>query len=207
MNPFRFYRATSDEAAIEAAANGAVFFAGGTTLVDLMRDHVEQPAALVDINRLPHRQIELTARGLEIGALARMSDLASDPKVAAAYPVIAESLVKGASAQLRNMASIGGNLMRRTRCTYFAIPDRPATDASPDRVVQRALASIASMRFSAAARTVSPLTRLTWWWRWSRWMSSLMCAAVAASAGFPFMSYIGCPALRRTRNTRCLATN
>ena len=115
MNPFRFYRATSDEAAIEAAANGAVFFAGGTTLVDLMRDHVEQPAALVDINRLPHRQIELTARGLEIGALARMSDVASDPKVAAAYPVIAESLVKGASAQLRNMASIGGNLMQRTR--------------------------------------------------------------------------------------------
>jgi xanthine dehydrogenase YagS FAD-binding subunit len=86
MNPFRFYRATSDEAAIEAAANGAVLFAGGSTLVDLMRDHVEQPAALVDINRLPHRQIELTARGLEIGALARMSDVASDPKVAAAYP-------------------------------------------------------------------------------------------------------------------------
>jgi xanthine dehydrogenase YagS FAD-binding subunit len=131
MMPFRFSRATSDASAIEAAANGAVFLAGGTTLVDLMRDHVEQPAALIDINRLPHRQIELTAGRLKIGALARMSDVAADPKVKTAYPVIAESLLAGASAQLRNMASIGGNLMQRTRCTYFRDPGSACNKREP----------------------------------------------------------------------------
>jgi xanthine dehydrogenase YagS FAD-binding subunit len=131
MLPFQFYRAPNDAAAIEAAASGARFLAGGTTLVDLMREHVEQPTALVDINRLAHRRIQITPDGLEIGALARMSDVAADRAVAATYPVIAESLLAGASAQLRNMASIGGNLLQRTRCTYFRDPGSACNKREP----------------------------------------------------------------------------
>src|SRR5882724_1432972 len=122
MVPCEFHRAQNDKGAIEAAAGGARFLAGGTTLVDLMREHIERPAALVDINRLPHRRIEITARGLEIGALARMADVAADRRVAVAYPVLVESLLASASPQIRNMASIGGNLLQRTRCTCFRDP-------------------------------------------------------------------------------------
>ncbi|HEX5085138.1 MAG TPA: xanthine dehydrogenase family protein subunit M [Blastocatellia bacterium] len=122
MVPFEFHRAQDDKGAIQTARGGARFLAGGTTLVDLMREHIEQPAALVDINRLPHRRIEMTARGLEIGALARMSDVAADRRIAASYPVIVESLLASASPQIRNMASVGGNLLQRTRCTYFRDP-------------------------------------------------------------------------------------
>jgi xanthine dehydrogenase YagS FAD-binding subunit len=122
MNPFQFQRAEDERGAIEAAAAGARFLAGGTTLVDLMREHIEQPKALVDINRLPDRGVEITARGLEIGALARMSDVAANREIRASYPVIVESLLASASPQIRNMASIGGNLLQRTRCTYFRDP-------------------------------------------------------------------------------------
>jgi xanthine dehydrogenase YagS FAD-binding subunit len=122
MVPFQYSRVQDDTAAIAAATSGARYLAGGTTLVDLMREQVEQPAALVDINRLAHRRVEMTARGLEIGALARMSDVAADRAVAATYPVIVESLLASASPQIRNMASIGGNLLQRTRCTYFRDP-------------------------------------------------------------------------------------
>jgi xanthine dehydrogenase YagS FAD-binding subunit len=122
MVPYGFHRAHDDTRAIEAAAGGARFLAGGTTLVDLMREHIEPPTALVDINRLPHRRIEITARGLGIGVLERMSDVAADRRGAVAYPLIAASLLASASPQLRNMASIGGNLLQRTRCTYFRDP-------------------------------------------------------------------------------------
>jgi xanthine dehydrogenase YagS FAD-binding subunit len=122
MNSFAFHRAKDEGEAIRAAAAGARPLAGGTTLVDLMREHIEQPKALVDINQLSARKIEITARGLEIGALARMSDVAANPEVRASYPVITESLLASASPQIRNMASIGGNLMQRTRCTYFRDP-------------------------------------------------------------------------------------
>ena len=119
MNSFQFRRAQDEGEAIEAAAAGGRWLAGGTTLVDLMREHIEQPEAVIDINRLPRRDIKLTARGLEIGALARMSDVAASPEVRASCPVIVESLLASASPQIRNMASMAGNLMQRTRCMYF----------------------------------------------------------------------------------------
>ena len=131
MYPFAFHRAGDEGEAIRAAAAGARPLAGGTTLVDLMREHIEQPKALVEINQLPGRKIEITARGLEIGALARMSDVAADPEVRASYPVIAQSLLASASPQIRNMASIGGNLMQRTRCTYFRDPGVPCNKKQP----------------------------------------------------------------------------
>ncbi|GIH14505.1 carbon-monoxide dehydrogenase medium subunit [Rugosimonospora africana] len=98
----------------------SAFLAGGTTQVDLLRIYVEQPRRLVDINDLPLRDIEeLPNRGLRIGALARMNEVAEHPSVIDRSPLVSQALLLGASPQLRNMASIGGNLLQRTRCTYF----------------------------------------------------------------------------------------
>ena len=127
MRPFEFTR-TADLATTIAgleAAPEAALLAGGTTLVDLMKLEVMTPAALIDINGLAAGEpalvdIEKTeGGGVRIGALARMSDTAEHPLIREGYPVVAEALLKGASAQLRNMASIGGNLLQRTRCVYF----------------------------------------------------------------------------------------
>lgn len=107
------------------------FIAGGTTLVDLMKLEVMKPARLVDLNRLPMRGIELREDGLRIGALEKMSDVAVHPEVAANYPVISEALFKSASAQIRNMASIGGNLLQRTRCGYFRDVNTPCNKREP----------------------------------------------------------------------------
>jgi len=117
MFPFSFTKATSISEALEA---GGRYIAGGTTLVDLMRETVERPETLVDIAALPLREITVTkGGGLRIGALATMTDAAAHPAVRGSYPVISQALELSASAQLRNMATIGGNIMQRTRCTYF----------------------------------------------------------------------------------------
>jgi xanthine dehydrogenase YagS FAD-binding subunit len=117
--PFEFSKARDEESALTAAATGARYIAGGTTLVDLMRETVERPSAVVDINALPYRDIDLQPSKLRVGALVRMSDLAAHPGVRQQFPVIAQALELSASAQIRNMASIGGNLMQRPRCLYF----------------------------------------------------------------------------------------
>ncbi|HEX4356034.1 MAG TPA: xanthine dehydrogenase family protein subunit M [Pseudonocardia sp.] len=119
MYPFDFSRADSERAALAAGAGGGRYIAGGTTLVDLMRETVERPTSVVDINALPYRQIEVGPAGLRAGALVRMTDLAAHPGVREQFPVISQALELSASAQLRNMASIGGNLMQRPRCLYF----------------------------------------------------------------------------------------
>ncbi|OIJ94584.1 FAD binding domain-containing protein [Streptomyces colonosanans] len=120
MYPFSFTKVSDTREALQAGRRGGRYVAGGTTLVDLMRETVERPHALVDISALPLREITVTERGgLRIGALARMAETATHPVVRRSYPVISEALQLGASAQLRNMATIGGNIMQRTRCTYF----------------------------------------------------------------------------------------
>jgi xanthine dehydrogenase YagS FAD-binding subunit len=120
MYPFSYTRASDAGAAIAAAQQGGRYIAGGTTMVDLMRETVERPGTLVDISALPLGDITTTANGgLRIGALVRMADAAADPAVRNAFPVVAQALELSASAQLRNMATIGGNIMQRTRCTYF----------------------------------------------------------------------------------------
>lgn len=119
MKTFTFERARGVEGAVEAGSGDAAFIAGGTTLVDLMKLDVMQPSCVVDINALPISGIEQTAAGLRIGALARNADVARHPAVEREYPVLAQALLSGASAQLRNMASTGGNLLQRTRCVYF----------------------------------------------------------------------------------------
>jgi len=119
MFTFSFTKANDETSALEAGASGACYIAGGTTLVDLMRETVERPSSVVDINALPYRDIDLSPTQLRIGSLVRMSELAAHPGVRQAFPVIVQALELSASAQLRNMASIGGNLMQRPRCLYF----------------------------------------------------------------------------------------
>lgn len=122
MQTFQFAKAASIEKAL-ASAQGAKFIAGGTTLVDLMKLNVEKPGTLVDINLLPLDKIEkLPSGGLRIGALVRNSDLAWNADVQKSYAVLSAALLSGASPQLRNMATTGGNLLQRTRCVYFREP-------------------------------------------------------------------------------------
>ncbi|OPG06767.1 FAD-binding molybdopterin dehydrogenase [Streptomyces sp. GKU 895] len=119
MRAYTFTQARSVREAHSRAGADTAFLAGGTTLVDLMKLDVMAPAHVVDINGLPLRGVTFDRRGLHVGALERMSDVAADPTVRRDYPVIARALELSASAQLRNMASIGGNLLQRTRCGYF----------------------------------------------------------------------------------------
>src|SRR5207244_4281820 len=127
MHPFTHSRAADPAAAIAAQAQDPhlAFIAGGTDLLGLMKDRAALPDRLLDINGLPHMaRIEvLRDGGVRIGALARMSDVAADEEIRRRFPVIAESLLFAASGQLRNMASMGGNIMQRTRCAYFRDED------------------------------------------------------------------------------------
>ena len=133
MNPFAYKRASTQAEAIhEVAANrNSKFLAGGTNLIDLMKMNVQSPNEIVDINRLTLKQIEKTATGVRIGALVSNSDVATNPIVRAEFPVLSEALLAGASPQLRNMATVGGNLMQRTRCYYFMDPAFPCNKRVP----------------------------------------------------------------------------
>ena len=120
MRPFEYVRADSRADAVdEGAAEGAAFIAGGTNLLDLMKIEVMAPERLVDITRLDMDGVEATKEGLRIGALVTNSDLAADMRVRTGYPLLSKALVAGASGQLRNKATTGGNLLQRTRCYYF----------------------------------------------------------------------------------------
>jgi xanthine dehydrogenase YagS FAD-binding subunit len=121
MRSFTYERATDSAAAVAAVSRaGAKFISGGTNLLDLMKLEIERPTHLIDISRLPLKDIEeLPEGGLRIGAQVTNSDVAADARVRTHYPVLSEALVAGASGQLRNKASVGGNLLQRTRCPYF----------------------------------------------------------------------------------------
>ncbi|WP_250622927.1 FAD binding domain-containing protein [Pinirhizobacter soli] len=140
MEPFVFSRATDPGKAISAAAKSSTaqqgaevrFVAGGTTLLDLMKLNVERPRQVIDINHLPLADVERTPDGgLKIGALVRNSDLAHHPQVQRDYAVLSQALLSGASGQLRNMATTGGNLLQRTRCVYFRDTNMPCNKREP----------------------------------------------------------------------------
>jgi xanthine dehydrogenase YagS FAD-binding subunit len=131
MRTFTYKVPSSIQQATSDFGQNSDFVAGGTTLIDLMKLEVMTPSQLVDINRLPMRGIELALDGLRIGALEKMSDVAEHPEVVANYPVISQALLKSASAQLRNMASMGGNLLQRTRCGYFRDVSTPCNKRQP----------------------------------------------------------------------------
>ncbi len=121
MNDVDYRRASTVAEAIRRGAEpGAAYVAGGTNLIDLMKGHVALPTLLVDVNRLPLAAVTTQPDGgIRIGAMVRNSDLANHPAVRERYPLLAQALVAGASPQLRNMATVGGNLLQRTRCYYF----------------------------------------------------------------------------------------
>ena len=133
MKRFEYIRALEPQQAVMfATPEDASFIAGGTNLLDLMKIEIETPQKLVDITRLELQQIETTADGgLRIGTLVTNSDLAAHPTVIANYPVLARSMLAGASGQLRNRATTGGNLLQRTRCYYFYQPDSPCNKRNP----------------------------------------------------------------------------
>lgn len=134
MRAFAFQRAASVADALAARSDNSdtTFVAGGTTLIDLVKLDVMRPARLVDINRLPLDRIEsLPGGGLRLGALVRNSDLAWHDAVKEHYPVLSQALLSGATAQLRNMATTGGNLMQRTRCPYFRDNVSPCNKREP----------------------------------------------------------------------------
>ncbi|MYL99339.1 xanthine dehydrogenase family protein subunit M [Novosphingobium sp. FGD1] len=120
MRPFRYSRAVDVADAVRLAGSpGARYLGGGTNLVDLMRETIEQPDALVDVTAMPGEIEETPEGGLLIGAAVRNTALAEHPAVRTRYPVLSRAIVAGASAQIRNMATLGGNLLQRTRCAYF----------------------------------------------------------------------------------------
>jgi xanthine dehydrogenase YagS FAD-binding subunit len=141
METFQLKRVANVDQAIGLAQpaasgqpNGAStrFLAGGTTLLDLMKLDVERPTQVIDIHRLPLDQVEaIDGGGVTIGATVRNSDLANHPLIKSHYPVLSQALLSGASAQLRNMATTGGNLLQRTRCVYFRDTVTPCNKREP----------------------------------------------------------------------------
>jgi xanthine dehydrogenase YagS FAD-binding subunit len=133
MRPFAYRRATDegDALALAVARPGAAFIAGGTDLMQLWKAGISAPELVVDISRLPLDAVTAQPGSVAIGALARMSEVADHPLIRSDYPVLAEALLAGASPQVRNAATIGGNLLQRTRCPYFRSSDLPCNKRQP----------------------------------------------------------------------------
>lgn len=133
MINFEYIKPTSSKAAIDAHANqkSAAFIAGGTNLVDLMKKGVQSPMRLIDINGLPLKNISVDKTGLQMGALALNSEVAEHLLVKQQYPLLSMALLAGASPQLRNMATVGGNILQRTRCPYFYDGELPCNKRNP----------------------------------------------------------------------------
>lgn len=132
MNPFTYAKPAGVDEAVRLAGPHSRFIAGGTNLLDLMKENVLQPEQLIDITGLPLREVEETAEGgVRIGALVSNADLAWHPLIEQRYPLLSQAILAGASPQLRNMASTGGNLLQRTRCYYFYDSNMPCNKREP----------------------------------------------------------------------------
>ncbi|AVJ24658.1 MULTISPECIES: xanthine dehydrogenase family protein subunit M [Pseudomonas] len=132
MNPFHYSRPTDVQQAVQMSSAASRFIAGGTNLLDLMKENISHPEHLIDITGLPLHDIQETAEGgLRIGALVSNADLAWHPLIEQRYPLLSQAILAGASPQLRNMASTGGNLLQRTRCYYFYDAAVPCNKRQP----------------------------------------------------------------------------
>lgn len=132
MTPFAYSKPAAIDEAVRLAGPDSLFIAGGTNLVDLMKENLVRPKRLIDINALPLRDVTATAEGgLRIGALVGNAELAWHPEIERRYPLLAQALLSGASPQVRNMASAGGNLLQRTRCHYFYDAQVPCNKREP----------------------------------------------------------------------------
>jgi xanthine dehydrogenase YagS FAD-binding subunit len=157
MNPFQYERASDVSAALTARARaGAQYLGGGTNLVDLMRETIEHPDVLVDVTGLSRDIEETKGGGLKIGAGVKNTAVAADRRVRERFPLLAQAILAGASAQIRNMATVGGNLMQRTAASISTTMLRAATNARPGTVATRETASIATTPCSALRRAASP---------------------------------------------------
>ncbi|UVN54121.1 FAD binding domain-containing protein [Streptomyces albus] len=189
MKEFTYTRAADTGSVLAALAErpGVALLAGGTELLNWLKEGIEAPDHLIDIGGLPLYDIEETADGgLRIGALQKMADVARHPDVVRRFPALARSLLLAASPQLRNMATLGGNLQQRTRCPYF----RAETGALPcnKRTPGRAARPSPPARrtpppSSAGPRSAWPPTRPTWRLPWPRWTPPWWCAGRAAPNG------------------------
>ncbi|MEV4223160.1 xanthine dehydrogenase family protein subunit M [Nonomuraea sp. NPDC049725] len=131
MKAFEYTRAADPAAAVAGFRPGDMYLGGGTNLVDLMRLGVAEPERLVDVSRLPLDRVEAAGDGLRVGAAVRNSDLGTHPLVLARYPMLARAVLSGASGQIRNLATVGGNLLQRTRCPYFQDVSKPCNKRRP----------------------------------------------------------------------------
>ena len=205
MNNFDYVRPTTISEAIAAASEpGAAYLAAGTNLVDLMKGGIARPARLVDINRIAGLdRIEPLADGaVRIGALVRNADLAHDADFARRFPAVAEALLSGASAQLRNAATVGGNLCSARAAPISTTSRAPATNARRARAATRAAATTACTPCSAGARAASrPILRIS---AYPSSRSTRSSRSRARRAGAKFLSriFIGCPATRRSATAR-----
>ena len=167
MKTFTYHRASDAQDALSAAAApGARFLGGGTNLVDLMKLGVERPASLVDVSRIGGAAVEEHAGGLRIGAAVRNSDLAADPRVRRDYPALSQALLAGASGQLRNMATVGGNLLQRTRCSYFTDVTKPCNKREPGSGCPARTGDHRNHAILGASTACIATTPRTWRSRW-----------------------------------------
>jgi len=131
MRPFLFSKSSAITQALAKKNGTTQYIAGGTNLVDLMKKHIAEPESVIDITSALPTKIEATAKGIQIGAMMRNTPLANDPIILAKYPLVAKAILAGASPQIRNMASTGGNLLQRTRCPYFYDITTPCNKRKP----------------------------------------------------------------------------
>ena len=206
MINFQYARATDVADAVRqiAADPTAKFIAGGTNLIDLMKYDVERPLRLIDITRLPLKTVEETADGgLRIGALVPNSDLAYHPLIERRYPLLSSAILAGASQQLRNMASTGGNLLQRTRCFYFydtATPcnkREPGSGCSAIKGINRINAILGTSEACIATHPSDMCVAL------AALEAKVHVAGPPASARSRLPISIGCPAIRRNSTTIC----
>jgi xanthine dehydrogenase YagS FAD-binding subunit len=177
MRPFKYTNAPDAAAALSllAANPHAKLLAGGTNILDLMKEDVERPDELIDISMLNLTQIKpitsgSNTGGISLGGLGKNTDAANHPIVRENFPLLTQAILAGASGQIRNMATNGGNLLQRTRCPYFYDTAMLATSGNPKPAAARWKASTVCMRFSAGRKNVWRYILLIWRLRWRRWM-------------------------------------
>jgi len=199
MRPFAYERPTDADGAVAAIAQpGTMYLGGGTNLVDLMKLGVETPERLVDVRDLGTAIEETATGGLRIGAGVTNRALAADRAVRERYPLLVQAVLAGASGQLRNVATVGGNLLQRTRCAYFQDVSKPCNKRAPARAARRARASTATTRCSGTRRHAWPHIRRTWRSRWRRSGRPCTSPGRAALARSRSPACTGCPATRRS---------
>ena len=209
MREFTYERPADPAGAVAllAAAPGGAFLGGGTNLVDLMKLGVATPDVLVDVRQLTSAEVtDLPDGGLRIGAAVPNADLAADRRVRERYPVLAQALLAGASGQLRNRATTGGNLLQRTRCGYFTDVTKPCNKRTPGsgcgalEGVHRNHAILGQTLDGPGTCVATPRT---WRSRCSRSTPSCGCSAPTASGPSRWPSCTGCPATTPPATPRC----